>query len=112
MTICIKQLTFEAIIGLLPFERQTPQRVIVDITMKYRYNNKHFIDYATVAQKVEEIIKTERFELLEEAVVTIEAHLMAQYQTLLEEFTIEIQKPDILANCTVSLSKTKVLTHA
>lgn len=37
MTIHIEDLRFQAIIGILDFERTTPQDVVVDLTIKYKY---------------------------------------------------------------------------
>ncbi|MBN2824687.1 MAG: dihydroneopterin aldolase [Campylobacterales bacterium] len=107
MTIRIKQLTFEAIIGILEHERQKPQRVVVDIEIEYSYSTGELINYAVVSKEVEAMMIKNRFELLEDALITIEEHLTKQYQKLLKTLTIEIEKPDIMNNCTVSLSKSK-----
>jgi len=107
LTIHIKELSFEAIIGILEHERQTPQRVVLNIDMEYEYQEGRFINYATVAQELTQLIITGGYELLEEAIIAIEKHLTQQYQTLLKTLRIEIQKPDILDNCVVSLSQHK-----
>ena len=39
MTIHIEALTFDVIIGLLDFERDRPQRVIIDIEASYDYKD-------------------------------------------------------------------------
>ncbi|KIM13004.1 MAG: hypothetical protein KU38_02890 [Sulfurovum sp. FS08-3] len=105
MTIRIKQLTFETIIGILEHERHTPQRVVVDVAMEYEYSKGVFIDYAKVAQEIEELVIKQRFKLLEEAIEAIEILLTHRYSKLLKSLSIEMQKPDILEHCIVSLSK-------
>ncbi len=105
MTIRIKALTFEAIIGILEHERRTAQRVVIDVTMEYEYSNGVFIDYARVVQEIEELVIENRFKLLEEAIDAIEILLTHRYRKLLKSLSIEIEKPDILEHCTVSLSK-------
>ena len=42
MTIHIEALSFDVIIGLLDFERVTPQRVIIDIEASYSYSDDDF----------------------------------------------------------------------
>ena len=53
MKILIEKLTFECIIGILDFERITPQEVLIDISFKYKYkNSSSFIDYSKVASDI------------------------------------------------------------
>jgi len=107
LTIHIKELSFEAIIGILEHERQTPQRVMVDIDMEYEYQEGNFINYAVVAEDIERMIVSNQYHLLEDAVIDIENDLSKKYEKLLKSLYIEIKKPDILGNCVVSLSKMK-----
>ena len=44
MTIHIESLTFETIIGLLDFEKERPQRVIIDLRASYDYE-KEYLDH-------------------------------------------------------------------
>ena len=53
MQIHIEALTFEVIIGLLDFERDRPQRVIVDLQASYDYANENFIDYADMVMLIQ-----------------------------------------------------------
>ena len=48
MKIEISDLTFKCIIGILDFERQEKQRVIVNLSFDYEFKNGSFIDYAEV----------------------------------------------------------------
>ncbi len=102
--VSIDNLTFEAIIGILPEERETPQRVILDISFEYGYNNssKEFINYADVATLVKSTMCEKKFELIEEALLYIENLLYKTYGV--KNLKIKIAKPDILDNCVVSVT--------
>jgi len=100
MRVFIDALGFEAILGILPHERQTPQPITVDIFFEYDFNGKDFVDYTVVAEEVEKCMKKGRFELIEEA-------LSALFHTLHENFPqithlrLKICKPAVLPNCRV-----------
>ena len=102
MKVLIENLEFDCIIGILDFERVTPQKVLIDISFKYKYKTpSSFIDYSKVASKVEKIMKEKKFELLEDAIIYIEKYLNTTYK--LKKLKIKISKPNILTNCIVSL---------
>lgn len=103
MTIHIETLTFETIIGLLDFERDRPQRVIVDLEIRYDYRGENFIDYADVALRIQEKMKKEKYFLLEEALLDLKKMLTEHYREI-EHLKLKIAKPDILAECHVALS--------
>ena len=105
MTIHIEDLTFDVIIGLLDFERDKPQRVIINLEASYNYSNDQFIDYADLVLLIKDKLKAERYTLLENALLGIEETLYRTYPHL-ERLFLKISKPDILPECTVSLSKT------
>lgn len=102
MKIYIENLTFDCIIGILDFERKTPQKVIIDLSFKYKYKNKkEFIDYSEISKFIEKTMKKKKFELLEEAIIYIEEYLYKKYK--IKKLKLKISKPDILTNCIVSL---------
>ncbi len=103
MTIHIESLHINTIIGLLDFERTTPQRVIIDLEAEYLYKDGEFINYATVAQLIEKNLQTQKYELLEEALQGLEHTLIMSYPTI-NQLKLKILKPDILDNCSVGLS--------
>ena len=103
MTIHIESLTFEAIIGLLDFERERPQRVIVDLEASYTYKDGEFIDYATLSEKIINMVQTSRFTLLEEALLSLESMIKASYPQI-EKLSLKISKPNIIHNAQVALS--------
>ncbi|PTB87892.1 dihydroneopterin aldolase [cyanobacterium G8-9] len=105
MTIHIEDLTFDVIIGLLDFERDKPQRVIINLEANYDYSDDKFIDYADMVLLIQNKLKDERYQLLENALLGLQKVLYTTYPQL-NSFSIKISKPDILPTCTVSLSKT------
>lgn len=104
MTIHIEALSFDVIIGLLDFERDKPQRVIINLEASYEYTQDDFIDYADMVDAIQEELKTKRYTLLEDALLGLKVSLYTRHPSL-QMLWIKISKPDILPQCTVSLSK-------
>ncbi len=103
MKIHIEALTFEVIIGLLDFERDRPQRVIVDLNAQYDYADENFIDYADMVFLIQTELQEKKYKLLEEALLGIKTRLYSTYPQL-QTLSLKISKPDILPECTVALS--------
>ena len=105
MTIHIENLTFDVIIGLLDFERDKPQSVIINVKADYNYSNDKFMDYADMVLLIKNKLKENRYKLLENALLGLKEILYSTYPQLVS-LEIKISKPDILPECIVSLSKT------
>ena len=103
MTIHVEALEFDVIIGLLDFERDRPQRVIIDLEASYNYTNEEFINYADVVDLIQKNLKENRYKLLEEALLGVKILLCASYPHI-QTLTLKISKPDILSQCSVALS--------
>ena len=103
MTIHIEALTFDVIIGLLDFERDKPQRVIIDMDASYVYESANFIDYADMVVLIQTELKEKRYKLLEDALLGLKSRLYTAYPQL-KSLTLKVAKPDILPKCTVALS--------
>jgi dihydroneopterin aldolase len=104
MQILIEALTFDVIIGVLDFERERPQRVVIDLVATYDYQENLYIDYAGIVNLVKETMHTQRFELLEEALLFLKDILHKKFPKI-RSLSLKIAKPDILSECTVSLSE-------
>jgi len=102
MTIHIENLKFQAILGILDFERKKEQDIIINLTIEYDYK-KEFIDYALVATFITNHMKEEKFFLIEEALNSLEHHLKKNFP-LIQKLFLKITKPSILPNCQVSVS--------
>ena len=105
MTIHIEDLTFNVIIGLLDFERDKPQRVIINLEANYNYDNDKFIDYADIVLLIQNKLHEERYKLLENALLGLKEVIYTTYSQI-DTLSIKLSKPDILSDCVVSLSKT------
>lgn len=102
MKVQIEDLTFKCIIGILDFERVKKQKVIINMSFKYDFKNDLFIDYSEISSLVESTMKKEKFKLIEDAIIFLEALLYKSYK--INNLKIKISKPKILKNCIVSLS--------
>lgn len=102
MKIEIENLTFKCIIGILDFERVKKQKVIVNLSFDYEFISGSFINYAEVSNLVKKTMKESKFELLEDAITTIQRDLNQTYP--IRNLKLKITKPDILKDCMVSLS--------
>lgn len=105
MTIHIEDLTFDVIIGLLDFERDKPQQIIVNLEASYEYSDNQFIDYSDIVILIQKELKEKRYVLLENALLGVKDLLYRTYPQL-QTLAIKISKPNILPDCRVSLSKT------
>ena len=101
MKVCINNLTFNAILGILDFERITKQKIIVDVSFEYHYKKHEFIDYSLVAKMIKKTMKKKKFNLIEEAIEFLHKKLNKQFK--MKNLIIKISKPTILKNCNVSV---------
>ena len=108
MTIHVEALTFDVIIGLLDFERDKPQKVIIDLEATYNYKNEEFIDYADIVLLIQNELKEKRYELLEVALIGLKSVLCSTYPQV-KTLSLKIAKPNIFPECSVALSHKWVL---
>lgn len=101
MTIEIRELTFECIIGVFESERNKPQRVIADVRIGYDFDNG-FIDYAAVARTIKKRMQAEEFRLIEEAQIALHRALSEEFPSM-ESLSLTLCKPDILPDCRVGI---------
>ncbi|RRS30866.1 MAG: dihydroneopterin aldolase [Epsilonproteobacteria bacterium (ex Lamellibrachia satsuma)] len=103
MNIHIEHLELDIIIGILDFERERAQRIIIDMEASYDYTDENFIDYADMVFLIQQELKEKRYTLLEEALLGLKALLYTAYPHI-QTLTLKISKPDILPQCSVALS--------
>jgi len=104
MTIHIEELKFQTIIGILDFERVTPQDVIINAEIDYLYEDE-FINYAELVSSIKSIMKKEKFLLIEDALAELSIKLKKEFSKI-DILKLKITKPSILPDCKVSLSNT------
>ena len=102
MRIHIEDLKFQCIIGILDFERVTPQDVCINLTIDYEYQDK-FINYADVTFLIKERLIEEKFQLIEDALSHISSLLKETFPQI-NRLNLKITKPSILPDCKVSVS--------
>ena len=106
VTIFVKDLTFKTIIGLLPEERITPQRVIFEGSFTCN-DTPLSIDYAQVVSLVKETLIREQFETVEEALLMLAPLLKTAFPPI-TSLKLSLSKPDILPECTVGACLEKI----
>lgn len=102
MQIDIADLKFQCILGILDFERVSPQDIIVNVTINYQYINE-FINYADVSEFIKFQMKKNKFLLIEEALSHLSQKLKEKFP-LIDTLNLKITKPSILPDCKVSVS--------
>ncbi len=102
MIIEIEELKFQCIIGILDFERVTPQDIIVNVDIEYVYKNE-FINYADVTELIKMHMKNEEFLLIEDALSSLSLKLKEKF-ILINTLHLKITKPSILPDAKVSVS--------
>ena len=102
MTIYVENLVFNAILGILPEERITPQQVIVNVELDYEYKKGVFINYATLSQMIENDIKQNKYELIEDALLALHVEIKTAFSQI-SSIKLKISKPTILAHADVSV---------
>jgi len=102
MRIDIEELEFDTIIGILDFERETPQRVILNLYIEYEFLDS-FINYADVSEFLKQDMQKNRYLLIEDALLAISKNLKKNFP-LINTLYLKITKPSILPNCKVSVS--------
>jgi len=105
MRIEIQDLKFQAILGILDFERTTEQDLILDLVIEYEFDT-NYIDYAAVSQYLESSMKNEKFLLIEDALAYFEENLQKNFPQI-SRFDLKISKPSIMPNCRVSVASSK-----
>ncbi|OBV28609.1 hypothetical protein BKN38_06970 [Helicobacter sp. CLO-3] len=127
--IIIENLEIKAIIGVLEAEREAPQRVIID--MKVKYDSKRvkrgkafgtkaltstaphldkdlrpyldkYLDYVELKDFLASHIKAQKYALLEDALEGSAKALKKRFPSI-KRICLVIKKPDILQDCTISM---------
>ncbi|HIP30461.1 MAG TPA: dihydroneopterin aldolase [Sulfurospirillum arcachonense] len=102
MTIYVENLTFDAVIGILPEERKVPQKVVVNVELDYEYKKGIFINYAILANLIENDIKQKQYELIEDALLSLHVEIKTMFSQI-SSIKLKISKPTILAYADVSV---------
>jgi len=105
MTIHIKELEIDVIIGILKHEREISQRLIINLEASYDYTEgRSFVDYADMVNIITIELSSKQYGLLEDALLGLKNKIQDNFPQVNKLF-IELTKPDILANCNVGISQ-------
>ena len=103
--ITLKDLEFNCIIGTLPYERENEQpivlnvSIVVDFTQAARNEDlAHSIDYAQLAEDLQQFIRLSCFQLEETLVVETAKYILDHYPKALEA-EVRVCKPCAIAGC-------------
>jgi dihydroneopterin aldolase len=99
ISIIIKNLEFETIIGVLDFERVKTQKIVINTEIKYKYDNE-YLDYVKVSEIIKNILQTKKFEIIEDGLNYICSYLKNEFLNI-SQIEIELLKPNILEDCIV-----------
>jgi len=102
--IYIEGLEVFALIGVYDWEREHPQRLLVDVQLSADLSLaastddvNNTLNYALVAKNINEIAKQSQFQLIEALASHMVDGLMQSFP-MLQAVRIKLSKPDILAN--------------
>lgn len=99
MKIIIKNLQFECIIGILDFERKTPQTIKINATFTCK-DKPMAIDYAKVVEIIKKLFEKEKFFTVEKALKIVHVELKERFPAI-KKAKISLFKPTILPHCNV-----------
>lgn len=112
--ISLHNFKINTIIGILPHERVSPQTIILNLDIFYRkiqktnndciIESEEVLDYAVVHKEILDIFRTNSFGYLEDCIDFIIAFLQQRFKNI-SQIILEIQKPEILADCVTSVSR-------
>ncbi len=105
MRIHIEDLKFQCIIGILDFEREKPQNVIINLTIDYEFKDD-FINYADVTALLKSDMINKKFLLIEDAIKSLHEKIKKEFP-LINRVDLKITKPSILPDAKVSVSDIK-----
>mgnify|MGYP000031497549 CR=1 FL=1 len=112
--IFIEGLKVECIIGILPYEREHTQTLIIDISLEHdltlagiKHDLSLSIDYAALASRVEAYVIERKAELLEELGVELCDLILKEFKP--QKVTLKLNKPQAVKAATgagIEVSKT------
>ncbi|MDO8454906.1 MAG: dihydroneopterin aldolase [Sulfurimonas sp.] len=89
--------------GILDFERVTPQDVIINLTIDYAFKKDEFINYAEIVEIIKKEMLLNQYYLIEDALNDLISKLVNKFLTI-QKINLKITKPSILADAKVSVS--------
>jgi dihydroneopterin aldolase len=98
-TIELQRLEIDCIVGILPFERVTEQKIFLDVSMDVDFaaaaaseDVADTIDYTVVSRELADLIRERKFQLIETMAVECADLVLSRHPTV-EKASIAIHKP-------------------
>ncbi|GAA7323532.1 dihydroneopterin aldolase [Helicobacter pylori] len=100
----IHNLVFEAILGILEFERLKPQKISVNLDLFYtQLPNKAYLDYIKIQELIQKMMQENQYLLIEDALKDLSHALKTCYNEI-SELHLKISKLEISPNSQVGAS--------
>ncbi|WNE32499.1 FolB domain-containing protein [Helicobacter pylori] len=100
----IHNLVFEAILGILEFERLKPQKISVNLDLFYtQLPSKAYLDYIKIQELIQKMIQENQYLLIEDALKDLSHALKTRYSAI-SELYLKISKLEISPNSQVGAS--------
>lgn len=103
--ITLRDLQFDCIIGILPFERENEQPVILNVTLWLDFTNaansediSYSIDYANLAEELKRFIRLSCFHLTETLVVKTGEFILKNHPQA-NAVEVSVRKPQAIPGC-------------
>ena len=112
--ISLKDIQFNCILGTLPYERENEQPVVLNVSVWLDFTLAaqnddlvHSIDYAQLAQDLQEFIRMAQFQLEETLVLETAKHILENYPKA-QIAEVSIRKPQAIPNSAGAESSIRV----
>ena len=112
--ISLKDLTFDCIIGTLPFEREKEQPVVLNVSIWLDFTQAarnddlvHSIDYAQLAENLKGFIQGAKFQLEETLVLETAKYILGNYPKA-QAAEVSVSKPNAIPDCAGAASSIRV----
>ncbi|GAA7349475.1 dihydroneopterin aldolase [Helicobacter pylori] len=100
----IHHFVFEAILGILEFERLKPQKISVDLDLFYtQLPHRAYLDYIKIQELIQKMMQEKQYLLIEDALKDLSHALKTRYNEI-SELYLKISKLEISPNSQVGAS--------
>ncbi|GAA7465188.1 dihydroneopterin aldolase [Helicobacter pylori] len=100
----VHNLVFEAILGILEFERLKPQKISVNLDLFYtQLPSKAYLDYMEIQELIQKMMQEKQYLLIEDALKDLSQALKTRYNEI-SDLYLKISKLEISPNSQVGAS--------
>ncbi|GAA9694384.1 dihydroneopterin aldolase [Helicobacter pylori] len=100
----VHNLVFEAILGILEFERLKPQKISVNLDLFYtQLPSKAYLDYMEIQELIQKMMQEKQYLLIEDALKDL-SHALKTHYNEISDLYLKISKLEISPNSQVGAS--------